>query len=87
MKHTARFLAASLLLAGSLALAACAQEAPEENVSEDLTPVRSSEVLSVETGERPHCEAGTFTYVEKVIQLAGTQPGRGDPGADPVRLV
>ena len=49
------------------------QEAPEENVSEDLTPVRSSEVLSVETGERPHCEAGSFTYTEKVIQLAGTQ--------------
>ena len=73
MKHTARFLAASLLLAGSFVLAACAQEAPEENVSEDLTPVRSSEVLSVETGERPHCEAGSFTYTEKVIQLAGTQ--------------
>ena len=73
MKYTKRFLIGSLFLAGSIVLTACSQEALEERVSEELTPVRSSEVLSVETGERPHCESGVFTYTEKIIQLAGTQ--------------
>lgn len=73
MKYTTRFLIGSLFLAGSIVLTACSQEALEERVSEELTPVRSSEVLSVETGERPHCESGVFTYTEKIIQLTGTQ--------------
>lgn len=73
MKYLARFLIGSLLIAGSIILTACSQDASQESVSEEATPVRHSEVLSIETGERPHCESGTFIYTEKIIQLTGTQ--------------
>lgn len=75
MKHTARFAIGSVCLAGIMILTACSRQAQEAqgSVPDEPTPAHSSSVVSVETGERPHCEAGTFTYTEKTMQLTGTQ--------------
>lgn len=72
MKRTARLLICSVLLAGITILTSCWRETPGV-ASDEPTSEHSSKVVSVITGERPHCESGIFTYTEKIIQLTGTQ--------------